>query len=84
MVEVTDFSDVPTGMEQFEMEGGKYAVFIHEGPAAAFPATLAAIFQEWLPSSGHQLDQRPHFECLDQNYRYDAPIAREEIWIPIV
>ncbi len=71
---------IPEGMEMFEMQGGLYAVFVHRG---SDPAIFDFIYGEWLVSSDFELDDRPHFEVLDVQYRHSDPDAEEEIWIPI-
>jgi AraC family transcriptional regulator len=71
---------VPEGMEVFEMQGGLYAVFTHRG---SDPAIFDHIYGEWLAASDFELDDRPHFEVLDVQYRHSDPDAAEEIWIPV-
>jgi len=71
---------VPEGMEVFEMQGGLYAVFAHRG---SDPAIFDHIYGEWLMASDFELDDRPHFEVLDVQYRHSDPDSEEEIWIPI-
>lgn len=82
-VEVSEAADIPAGMEFFLVPDGAYAVFIHEGPASGFPDTMKSIFNEWLPSSEYELDNRPHLAIMGADYRPDDPDATEEIWIPI-
>ncbi|WP_339791455.1 GyrI-like domain-containing protein [uncultured Imperialibacter sp.] len=41
------------------------------------------IFGTWLPASAYDLDDRPHFEVLGDNYKNNDPTSEEEIWIPI-
>jgi AraC family transcriptional regulator len=83
LAEVSDLETIPTGMKSFVLSAGKYAVFIHRGPASEYHTTFQFIFGTWLPSSGFIIDQRPHFEILTENYRPDDPDAEEEIWIPV-
>ena len=82
-VEVSSFDDIPNEFDVLTLTG-KYAVFMHHGPANVFEATLNHIYNEWLPGSGFQLDARPHFEILPANYRPDDPNAWEEVWRPII
>lgn len=82
-VEVHNQGDMPEGMEAYTLKGGKYAVFIHHGPASAFAKTFQYIFGQWLPGSGFESDDRDQFEVLSGNYRPDDPNAQEEVWIPI-
>ncbi len=82
---VTDFNQVPEGMEALLLPGGTYAVFLHKGGPAAGVQTFQYIFGTWLPGSDFILDvNRPHFEILGDKYRNDDPESEEEIWIPVL
>ena len=82
-IEVSDISQIPEGMESHVLSGGKYALFIHKGPASTFSQTLQFIFETWLPNSQYELDNREHFEIMQENYHPNDPDAEEEVWIPI-
>lgn len=83
-VEVKDYSTIPEGFEKLELTGGKYAVFLHKGNSEMFVKTAQYIYGEWLPQSGFQLDARPHFELLGDNYLgHNNPENEEEVWVPI-
>ena len=82
-VEVSDFDDIPAGLEAFSLPGGWYAVFIHKGDVTSFPATMQYIYSTWLPGLGFQLDNRPHFELLGEQYRRNDPLSEEEVWVPV-
>ena len=82
-VAVSDFENVPLGMETITLPGGLYAVFLHRDDDNTPDQTFQYIFQTWLPASGYLLDDRPHFELLGDKYKYNAPSSEEEIWIPI-
>jgi AraC family transcriptional regulator len=71
------------GFDMLEIPAGRYAVFIHRGTAADAPRTFGYIFGEWLPGSGFELADRPHFEVLPAGYNPFDPEAEEEIWVPI-
>ncbi|CAL66720.1 GyrI-like domain-containing protein [Christiangramia forsetii] len=82
--EVSDFKEIPKGLEKLEIPAGKYAVFIHKGTASEFAETSNYIFNEWLPNSDYDLDDRPHFEVLGADYKGpENPDSKEDIWIPI-
>ncbi len=81
-VEVSDFDRVPDGMETFTLKGGLYAAFEYKG-LSTDPRIFQYIFGTWLPSSGYELDDRPHFEILGANYKNNDSNSEEEIWIPI-
>lgn len=82
-VEVTDFHTVPDGMAAITLPGGLYAVFLHKGPASKGRESFQYIFGTWLPGSGYQLDNRPHFELLGEKYKNEGPESEEEMWIPV-
>ena len=76
--------NAPDTLETLEIQDGLYAVFIHHGPMALAFKTFDYIFNEWLPKSKYEVDQRPHFEIMPENYSTSDPNATEEIWIPIL
>lgn len=82
-VEVSDTENIPVGLEQLTIPGGKYAVFIHHGTWAEFAQVYQQIFEEWLPNSGYEMDHRPQFEIMEKNYKPDDQNAKEKIWIPV-
>lgn len=81
-VEVKNYDFVPEGMKEFVLEEGQYAVFDYKG-SSSDNSIFQYIFSEWLPNSEYQLDHRPHFEVLGENYRNNDPNSEEEIWIPV-
>lgn len=81
-IEVSDFEHVPDGMESFLLPEGLYAVFHYKG-SSMDTRIFQYIFGEWLPKSGYQLDNRPHFEVLGEKYKNASPDSEEEIWIPV-
>lgn len=83
LAEVSDFDVIPEGMEKFILPGGLYEVFQFKGNSNMAPPAFRYIFMEWLPSSGYQLDHRPHFELLGNKYKKDHLDSEEEIWIPV-
>jgi AraC family transcriptional regulator len=83
-VEVESHESIPDSMEALTLPGGLYAVFNHRGAAATFHETAAYIFDQWLPQSEYELDNRPHFEVMGEGYPGPNDLsAEEEVWIPI-
>lgn len=82
-VEVSDFANLPEGLETYTLPSGLYAVFIHKGPAHEGERTFRYIFENWIPRSLYTIDGRPHFEILGENYKHDDPVSEEEVWIPV-
>jgi AraC family transcriptional regulator len=82
--EVSAKAELPEGLTHFTLPGGHYAVFINNGPAAAFMGTFNFIFTTWLPASVWEYDVTRHrFERIPPGYRPDDADAQEEIWIPV-
>jgi len=82
-VEVNAIESIPENMELLTVPAGNYAVFTHIGGAETGSKTFQYIFQQWLPQSDYDLDNRPHFEILGDKYKNGSPDSEEEIWIPI-
>jgi AraC family transcriptional regulator len=80
LVEVSGFDTIPSGMESFELEGGKYAVFHLKGMDMSI---FQYIYGEWIHQSEYSLDNRPHFEVLGEKYKNGSPDSEEYIYIPI-
>lgn len=81
-VSVASYEGQPADLEEFQLQGGLYAVFDYQG-LSSDPSIFQFIYGEWLPQSDYQLDDRPHFELLGAKYRNEDPLSEEEIWIPI-
>ncbi len=81
-VEVSDFTNVPNGLEKLTLPDGLYAVFEYKGLSNCI-SIFQHIFCVWLPKSEYLLDNRPHFEVLSEKYKNNDPNSEEEIWIPI-
>jgi len=83
-VEVTDFDNAPAGMECHSLRGGLYAVFLHKGSTREFSKTAQFIFEEWMPRSRYEVDNRAHFEILGEKYfGPNDPNSEEDVFIPI-
>jgi len=62
---------------------GKYAVFLHKGPAHKIADTYGFIINEWLKKSSQILDNRPFFSIMNDKYLGESPKNEERIYIPI-
>ena len=82
-VEVSNFNNVPEGMEAVTLPEGQYAVFLYKGNENNAEEYFKYIFGIWLHNSEYELDNRPHFEVLGDKYQRSNPNSEEEIWIPI-
>lgn len=81
-LEVSNFDDVPAGMETFILADGLYAIFHYKG-VNTDDSIYRYIYGEWIPNSDYELDNRPHFEILGEKYKNNDPTSEEEICIPI-
>ncbi len=81
-MEVKSSAPIPPGMDNIILPFGLYAVFEYRGLPSE-PQIFQYIFNSWLPSSGYELDHRPHFEVLGEKYQNNNPNSEEEIWIPV-
>lgn len=82
-VEVENDQDIPEGMDSLHLPPGLYAVFTYRGPVGEGAKAFQYIFAEWLPGSGYELDDRPHFELLGAKYSNNDPDSEEEFYIPV-
>ncbi|OFX43549.1 MAG: hypothetical protein A2046_01485 [Bacteroidetes bacterium GWA2_30_7] len=68
-----------------EIEGGKYAIFLHKGAYENFQQTYNAIYKQWLPTSGFELRNLPCFEVyLNEPKKTKPQNLKTEIYIPVV
>ncbi|MEK6626643.1 MAG: AraC family transcriptional regulator [Bdellovibrionota bacterium] len=81
--EVTDFSQVPSGMLKKVIPAGRYAVFTHKGKLDKLEHTMNYIFGSWLPKSGEELRDAPDLEIYDQRFVVDSESSELYIYIPV-
>ena len=74
-VEVENFDNLLPKMEIYTLRGGQYAVFVYKG-SSKDSSFIEYIFRTWLPTSGYQLDNRPHFEILGEKYKKQRLLFR--------
>lgn len=80
-VSVSQIADLPPGMESIAVKG-LYAVFTYKGPPSQAAAFYQHIHAVWLPTSGYQLDHRPHFALMGELSKVSTPIARKPSGYP--
>ena len=84
LVPVSTFDCIPDGMSSFVIPSGWYARFHYKGHPAAGASFFQTIFTQWVPKSGYQIDERPHFEMLGDRYDNNSVDSEEDVYIPIV
>jgi AraC family transcriptional regulator len=82
-VEVSRFDDLTPELTSIRLPGRRYAVFTHRGHVSSIPATMRAIWQDWLPKSGHKFADAPFFERYDQRFDPRTGDGEFEIWMPL-
>lgn len=82
-VEVREFSDLPKDFARLRVPEHLYAVFRHQGHVAAIRGTMNAIWNHWLPQSGHEAADAPGLERYDETFDPQTGLGGFEIWIPV-
>ena len=58
-------------------------MFTHTDHISTIRRTISAIWNHWLPSSGHKLADAPSFERYDEKFDSVSGNGGLEIWVPI-
>jgi len=67
-----------------EIAGGKYAVFLYQGPYTNLGIVYDTIFAQWLPDSGYELRNAPLYEkYINDPSRTEEAKLKTEIYIPL-
>jgi len=61
----------------------RYAVFSHRDHISTIRSTMATIWTQWLPESGHQLADAPNFERYGEEFDSRSGAGGLTIWIPL-
>ncbi len=82
-VEVVDFSSLPADLSRVRIPEQTYAVFTHSDHISTIRGTVATIWNDWLPKSGHQVADGPNFERYGEEFDPRTGAGGLEIWIPV-
>ena len=82
-VEVSDFSKLPADWSRLRITPQRYAVFSHREHISTIRSTWSAIWNKWLPESGHVLADAPYLEVYGEEFDSRTGAGGLEIWIPI-
>jgi AraC family transcriptional regulator len=82
-VEVSSFSDLPSDFGRVRIPKQWYAVFAHRGHVSTIRRTISAVWNKWLPESGHELADAPDFELYGQDFDSKSGNGTIEIWVPL-
>lgn len=80
-VEVEDTTGIPLEMQTFKIPSGRYAVFQLKG--MDIYGLYQKLMTQWLPSSGYEIANRPHFQVMGEAYKNGSPDSEEEVYVPI-
>ncbi len=65
--------ELPEGMEERSLAGGRIAVLTYKGPYAGISAAYHSLYGNWLPTSGEEPAEAPCYELYLNNPREVAP-----------
>jgi len=82
-VEVSDFSALSPELSRLRLPSQYYAVFFHRDHVASIRSTWNAIWNGWLPQSGHEVADAPLFERYDQRFDPHSGNGGVELWVPL-
>ena len=82
-VEVADFSRLSRDWGRVRIAAQRYAVFCHREHISAIRKTWSAIWNTWLPGSGHEAADAPNFERYGEEFDPVTGMGGLEIWLPI-
>jgi AraC family transcriptional regulator len=79
-------SDLHAGIGRQTLPGGTYAVHMHKGAHQAISETLSALHRQWLPQTGHVIDDTRSFQevYLNDPATTAPEDLRTELCIPIL
>jgi AraC family transcriptional regulator len=72
------------GLRILDIPGGRYAFYRHVGPYSDIAGAFRNLYGAWLPSSGHESDDRPALEIY-RNTPCDTPAERlaTDLLVPV-
>jgi len=79
--EVQDVSNIPEGMESWQVPEQTYAVFPCN--LKNIKEAFQQIYHEWLPQSGYQRAQGPDFEFYDESFKPNQGKLDMYIYVPV-
>jgi AraC family transcriptional regulator len=82
-IEVRSFTGLPDEFARLRLPPQRYVVFRHREHIAAIRATWNAIWNDWLPGSGHEAADAPLFERYDERYNTRTGEGGVELWVPL-
>lgn len=81
--EVSNFSRTPPELSTLRIGPQRYAMFKHREHVSTVSGTLAAIWGQWLPESGHEVVDAPTLEVYGPEFDSRTGQGGFEVWVPI-
>lgn len=82
-IEVTNFADLPQGLDHVRIPEHRYLVFKHPEHVASVSKTWNAIWNAWMPQSEYQVADAPFFEKYGDNFDPKTGFGDIELWVPV-
>ncbi|HEY6644337.1 AraC family transcriptional regulator [Povalibacter sp.] len=82
-VEVREFTGLPPGFTTLRIPERRYAVFTHTEHISTIRNTWNAIWNSWLPQSGHHCADAPFFERYPETFDPQSGNGGLELWVPL-
>lgn len=82
-VEVKDFSSLSPEFSRIRIPPQRYAVFATTDHISMIRRITNTVWSKWLPASGHQAADAPHFELYPESFDPVTGNGGYELWIPI-
>jgi len=82
-VEVGSFARLDPKWTRLRIPEQRYAVFAHRGHVSTIRRTHNTIWTTWLPQSGHEVADAPHFERYGEDFDGQAGVGGIEVWLPL-
>jgi AraC family transcriptional regulator len=86
-VEVTGFAGLRSEFTVVSIPAHRYAIFAHREHVSSLSDTVEAIFNRWLPESGHKAagaaETPDFFERYSEEFNSETGMGGMEVWVPI-
>ena len=82
-VEVGSFAGLARDWTRLRIPEARYAVFTHRDHVSTIRRTHNTIWTTWLPQSGHEVADAPHFERYADDFDGATGNGGIEIWLPL-
>jgi AraC family transcriptional regulator len=83
-VEINEMNSFEKDLHVLKFNGGKYLKFTHKGLSTDFLKTSYEIYAHWVPFYGFKIENRPHFQIMDERYKSDRIDSEEDLYIPVL